>query len=176
MATPVRLKDIPLEATSFADVDEFILDSSANGTRTISGANIKTQLGGLFVKPLDSIADLSTEAAGAGYVRIVSDLDLGGAFKAVNGGTADNVTIFSSATVGWTWQKISGWNTGEIYYVHAQNYPDVTWVINHNLMRFPGVTIIDGSKNEVVGDIAYINQNSLTVTFSSEQTGTAYLI
>jgi len=108
MATPVRLKDIPLEATSFADVDEFILDSSANGTRTISGANIKTQLGGLFVKPLDSIADLSTEAAGAGYVRIVSDLDRGGIFKAVNGGTPDGIDIFASATSGWTWQRIRG--------------------------------------------------------------------
>lgn len=105
MATPLRPKDIPAEATSFADVDEFILDSSANGTRRITGANVKTQLGGLLTKPLDSISDLSTEAAASGYSRIVQDLNRGGIFKAVNGGTVDNGIVFASATVGWTWQR-----------------------------------------------------------------------
>lgn len=57
-------------------------------------------------RALDSVADLSTEDAAAGYLRIVNDSDRGGLFKAVNSGTVNNGTIFSSATVGWTWQRV----------------------------------------------------------------------
>lgn len=106
MATPLRPKDIPAEATSFADVDEFILDSSANGTRRITGANVKTQLGGVLTKPLGSIADLATEAAASGYSRIVQDFGRGGIFKAVNGGTSNDGTIFDANKSGWTYQRL----------------------------------------------------------------------
>lgn len=59
-------------------------------------------------RALDAVSDLATEAAAAGYSRIVNDSDRGGLFYAVNSGTADNVDIFASATVGWTWQRVRG--------------------------------------------------------------------
>jgi len=60
------------------------------------------------VRTLSAVADLSTEAAASGYSRIVQDIERGGLFKAVNGGSSDNVDIFTSATVGWTWQRVRG--------------------------------------------------------------------
>jgi hypothetical protein len=56
-------------------------------------------------RSLSTVADLATEAAASGYTRIVADLTRGGVFKAVNGGAANGITIFASATAGWTWQR-----------------------------------------------------------------------
>ena len=58
-------------------------------------------------RALDAVSDLASETAAAGYTRIVRDSDRGGIFKAVNGGTVDNIKTFASATVGWTWQRIN---------------------------------------------------------------------
>ena len=55
---------------------------------------------------VSTITELEAEPAASGDLKIVSDLVLGGVFKAVNGGTANDGTIFASATVGWTWQRI----------------------------------------------------------------------
>jgi hypothetical protein len=57
-------------------------------------------------RSLSLVTDLASEAAASGYTRIVQDLDRGGIFKAVNGGTANNGNIFASATSGWTWQRL----------------------------------------------------------------------
>ena len=59
---------------------------------------------------LSTVSDLASEVAASGYVRVVSDLTTGGSFKAVNSGTPDGVDVFTSATVGWTWQRIIGTN------------------------------------------------------------------
>ena len=61
-------------------------------------------------RSLSLVTDLASEAAASGYTRIVQDLERGGVFKAVNGGTVNSGTIFASATAGWTWQRVySGW-------------------------------------------------------------------
>lgn len=60
-------------------------------------------------------------------------------------------------------------------YVHNQGVSASTWTINHNLGWYPSVTIVDQSKNVFYGDVNYINQNSLTVSFFAELSGTAYL-
>ena len=57
-------------------------------------------------RSLSLVTDLASEAAASGYTRIVQDLDRGGVFKAVNGGTVNSGTIFASATSGWTWQRV----------------------------------------------------------------------
>jgi hypothetical protein len=62
---------------------------------------------GTAARGLPLVTGLASEAAASGYTRIVQDLGRGGIFKAVNSGTADDVDIFSSATVGWTWQRMN---------------------------------------------------------------------
>jgi head-tail adaptor len=56
-----------------------------------------------------------------------------------------------------------------------QNTPAAAWTIVHNLGRFPAVTVVDSSEREVEGDVAYIDSNRLTVTFSAPFSGVAYL-
>ena len=60
-------------------------------------------------------------------------------------------------------------------YVYTQGSASNTWVINHNLEKFPSVTIVDSGNNVVVGDIAYNTENQLTVTFNAAFSGKAYI-
>ena len=49
------------------------------------------------------------------------------------------------------------------------------WAIQHNLEKFPSVTVVDSAGSVVVGEVVYIDDNNLTITFSSEFAGVAYL-
>lgn len=60
-------------------------------------------------------------------------------------------------------------------YTHNQGMAAKSWVINHGLGWFPSVTVVDQSKNVFYGDVEYIDQNSLVVSFFAELSGTAYL-
>lgn len=61
------------------------------------------------------------------------------------------------------------------HYEHNQIIASATWHIVHNLRKFPSVTIVDSAGTEVIGTVKYTNENSLTITFSSEFSGKAYL-
>lgn len=59
-------------------------------------------------------------------------------------------------------------------YIHNQMTASEVWEINHLLDKHPSVTVTDSAGDEVIGDVHYINQNSLTVTFSAKFAGIAY--
>ena len=50
-----------------------------------------------------------------------------------------------------------------------------TWTINHNLGMFPSVSVIDSVGNFVTGNINYIDDRNLEITFKSAFKGKAYL-
>ena len=60
-------------------------------------------------------------------------------------------------------------------YVFIQSTPSATWNITHNLSKFPSVSVVDSANTVVYGDINYINENSLTITFSAAFGGKAYM-
>ena len=60
-------------------------------------------------------------------------------------------------------------------YVFIQSTPSATWNITHNLGKFPSVSVVDSANTVVYGDIDYINENSLTITFSAAFGGKAYM-
>lgn len=64
---------------------------------------------------------------------------------------------------------------GSFSYVHDQTSPSSTWVIVHNLNGYPNITTVDSGGNELHGGVDYDSLNQITVTFSSPQTGKAYL-
>jgi hypothetical protein len=49
------------------------------------------------------------------------------------------------------------------------------WNLEHNLGRFPVVQVVDTAGSVVIGDIQYVDQNNITITFSAPFQGTAYL-
>jgi hypothetical protein len=60
-------------------------------------------------------------------------------------------------------------------YTHTQGVASTTWTITHNLQRHPSVSIVDTGGNIIYGHTQYVDDNQITLTFSSAFTGKAYL-
>ena len=60
-------------------------------------------------------------------------------------------------------------------YVHDQQVASASWVVIHELDKFPSVSIVNTAKQAVVGDITYNTLNQLTITFTSQISGKAYI-
>tara|TARA_R110000851_G_scaffold57420_2_gene133757 strand:+ start:2882 stop:3478 length:597 start_codon:yes stop_codon:yes gene_type:complete len=60
-------------------------------------------------------------------------------------------------------------------YVHDQGLPNSIWSISHNLEKFPSVSVVDSGGAIVIGQVEYVNLNTITITFSSAFSGKAYL-
>lgn len=64
---------------------------------------------------------------------------------------------------------------GDKNHVHHQEVPSATWVIDHNLNKYPSIRVEDSARNDVVGDYDYDSANRVTLRFSGAFSGTAYL-
>jgi len=60
-------------------------------------------------------------------------------------------------------------------YEHDQGFPSSVWTINHNLNKRPSVSLLDSAGTSVFGQVEYIDENNLTVTFNDSFSGVAYL-
>ena len=65
--------------------------------------------------------------------------------------------------------------TGDKTFTHTQGSASTTWVITHNLGKYPSVSIQDSAGSDLVGDIDYNSDRKLTITFSGAVSGTAHL-
>lgn len=61
-------------------------------------------------------------------------------------------------------------------YTHLQNTPAATWTVNHNMDKYPSVTVVT-SAGDIAGgaEIDYIDKNNLTISFAAAFSGKAYL-
>lgn len=66
-------------------------------------------------------------------------------------------------------------NNVDKHYQHTQIQALSTWSITHNLQKFPSVTVVDSAGSKVTGEVDYIDINNLTVSFTAEFGGIAYL-
>ena len=72
----------------------------------------------------------------------------------------------------------TGEELGIVYdktFVYNQAISSDVWDIEHNLDKYPSVTVVDSGGSVVVGEIAYINKNNVRITFTSAFSGKAYL-
>ena len=60
-------------------------------------------------------------------------------------------------------------------YIHNQIASTHVWEIEHNLNKFPSVSIVDSAGTLVVGEIYYVDINHVRISFSSAFSGKAYL-
>lgn len=66
-------------------------------------------------------------------------------------------------------------NALDKHYEHNQILSNEIWNINHNLDKYPSVTVVDSAETVVYGEIEYIDKNNLKIIFSAEFAGKAYL-
>lgn len=60
-------------------------------------------------------------------------------------------------------------------YTHNQTTSAVSWTINHNMNKKPSVTVVDSANTYVLGEVEYLDSNSLTVSFKNAFKGKAHL-
>ena len=86
--------------------------------------------------------------------------------------TADN----ENRTITLTYRdNLSIQDSYKFSHIHNQTVSSSTWNITHNLNKYPSVSVVDSSNEEVIGEVQHINPNSLTVKFSAPFSGKAFL-
>ena len=63
---------------------------------------------------------------------------------------------------------------GDKNYIHLQNTPSSVWMITHNLNKRPSVAVVDSADEIVYGEVEYVNDNQVTLTFAGAFSGKAY--
>ena len=71
--------------------------------------------------------------------------------------------------------SVGGIIGGDANYVHNQEVVSRVWEIEHNLNKYPSVTIVDSGDNVLYTEIEYINKNTLEVRFEASTSGKAYM-
>ena len=64
---------------------------------------------------------------------------------------------------------------GSPTFVFTQGVPATTWNIQHNLGKFPSVSVVNNNDLLMNGEITYIDNNNITCNFSAAFAGKAYL-
>lgn len=90
-------------------------------------------------------------------------------------GAIVNKTMEPSHTVIPDGHTLESHTEGDKYFAYEWRKPTTKITINHNLEKNPSVTVIDTAGSEILGDIEYVDQNTLTLIFSAAVRGTAYL-
>lgn len=75
--------------------------------------------------------------------------------------TLDGQSLFGSG-------DIATWHT------YQQNSPSAVWVIQHNLNKYPSVTVVDSAGTWVIGEVVYNDTNTITISFNGTFSGKAF--
>ena len=60
-------------------------------------------------------------------------------------------------------------------FVFTQGAPALVWTVQHNLAKFPSVSVVDTGNTTVLSQIDYIDNNNITITNTAQFAGKAYL-
>lgn len=58
-------------------------------------------------------------------------------------------------------------------YQHTQGVADTTWTVNHNLGRYPAVTVLDSANTEIECDVEHTSTNQVVLTLAYATSGIA---
>ena len=64
---------------------------------------------------------------------------------------------------------------GDKTFVFTQGVPALVWTIQHDLNKFPSVSVVDTANTGVLSQIDYIDNNNITITNTAQFAGKAYL-
>ena len=111
------------------------------------------------VRSLDTeFIDMTPTSPQTGNVEVTASLSATG--------TPDNTKFLRGDNV---------WARANETYTFVQASASATWTVQHNLDKFPSVTMVLSTGQKGYGDIVYIDENNLTITFASAESGKAYM-
>ena len=155
------------QSTPWANITKlFINTSMPNGTASINylsrliGKNIilgdRNNLDGYGVFRFDSL----TQEDGSVYSMSLTYVSGSGVIKALH---YYGIQIDVDAI------------EGDKNYVFSQAVASATWTVQHNLNKFPSCTMVLSTGQQGYGDVTFIDENNLTITFASAESGKAYI-
>lgn len=65
--------------------------------------------------------------------------------------------------------------SGTTTFVFVQTQALDIWTINHNLNKYPSVTVVDSAGSLAVGAVSYTDANNIVLTFGAPFSGQAFL-
>ena len=89
-------------------------------------------------------------------------------FKAGNGSLKKNEDYFISLL---TYNATAA---ADKNFVFTQSNAASTWVVTHNLNKYPSVSVVDSANTTVYGEVDYNSLNQVTITFKSAFAGKAF--
>ena len=90
-------------------------------------------------------------------------------------GLVDTYTIFYTDNTTSTYTVTNGRDGHTLTYVHEQGIASDTWTIQHNLSKYPSVTLVDSANVKFQGKIEYVDENTCIVYMNGATKGKAYL-
>tara|TARA_R110001592_G_scaffold137945_1_gene356342 strand:- start:1147 stop:2004 length:858 start_codon:yes stop_codon:yes gene_type:complete len=124
--------------------------------------NFYLEQGGSGVNSIDTsntaFIDMTPTAPTSGDVELTASLSATGTPDNTNFLRGDNTWVEADKTFEFT-----------------QAVPSLVWSIQHNLGKFPSVSVVDTGNTTVITQIDYIDNNNLTITNSAQFAGKAYL-
>jgi len=64
---------------------------------------------------------------------------------------------------------------GDKNFVFTQAVAANPWTVQHNLNKFPSCTMVLSTGQQGYGDVTFIDENNLTITFAGAESGKAYI-
>ena len=61
-------------------------------------------------------------------------------------------------------------------YVHEQSEASDSWLVPHNLDRYPSVTVVDTADTEVITAVTYLDKNTVLITMNAPFKGKAFFL
>lgn len=157
--------------TSFADLTSIVVSKQAAGSKNIASYLPLFVNKDIIIAQSDIINDF-----GAYKVVSIEDHPVESDFWVVtlenyqsNGVLAkDGYYIFSEFVNPASFE-------GDKFYEHSQAVAAATWNIQHNLNKFPSVTVVLSTGQKGYGNVTYIDKSNLTISFASAESGKAYI-
>jgi len=126
----------------------------------------------LYKNQIVKITDIGTaNPSNYGVYKITSVTSLTDAFlfsTSLEGASGDPSTSVIALAA-------TGISKTDSFFTFTQDSPSAVWNIQHNLEKFPSVTVIDSADDVVYGNTTYVDENNLTINFSAPFSGKAYL-
>jgi len=88
----------------------------------------------------------------------------------------DNSAVYGPKADGvWPASPTGRFSQFTLRHTHTQNIASATWTITHSLGGKPSVTVVDSANSVVVGEVTYVDNETVRIEFSGAFSGYAYL-
>lgn len=160
---------LPLPPYSDVDTLEGDLNYLRSVIRELKGTNT-------YDTPLlITLSELEQNLTGLLDGATLNDIHLSGEPTAENPQPGENSNRVATTSFVQSVVAASGAAGDKFLKVEKGDPAILEWTINHGMGKRPSVTFVDSSKNERVVGVEYIDDNSLTLHFTYQVSGKAYL-